>query len=74
MAAHTASFAYGVKCLSCESTITLLVGAGVDARQPLFFVCARCRQATRVTQILARSVTPTAHLEYPGGDATLVAS
>ena len=49
MAAHTASFAYGVRCLSCDSTITLLVGAGVDARQPLFFVCARCHKATRVT-------------------------
>lgn len=68
MAAHTASFAYGVRCPNCDSTITLLVGAGVDARQPLFFVCARCRAATRVTQILVRSTTPTAHLEYPGGE------
>ncbi len=49
---------YPVQCPGCDSGIVLRLGVGLDPHQPFFYVCGKCRAATRGT------------LEWSGGAQT----
>lgn len=40
-----------VECPGCKDKIVLRLGVGQDVRQPFFYVCGRCRAATKGTLV-----------------------
>jgi hypothetical protein len=42
---------YAVQCPGCNEKITLRLAVGHDERQPFFYVCGRCRAATKGTLV-----------------------
>ena len=59
---------YAVECPGCANGIILRVGVGLDDAQPFFFVCAKCKAATRATQYVSLHPLPTTRLQLEAGE------
>lgn len=54
---------YAVECPGCSDKIVLRLGIGYDKRQPFFYVCGRCRAATRGALTVHEGAKTTLELE-----------
>lgn len=56
-----------VLCPGCNSRITLRLSVGLDKEQPFYFVCNRCKAATRGKLVIWYEPKPGARLELDEG-------
>jgi len=61
-------FRYIVLCPGCKAKIRLRLSVGLDNEQPFYFVCNRCKAATRGKQVIWYEPQPGARLELEDGE------
>jgi len=61
-------FRYTVLCPGCNAKIRLRLSVGLDNEQPFYFVCNRCKAATRGKQVIWYEPQPGARLELEDGE------